>query len=78
MIEEIFPKFDFSTGNSINFKPSGGAAMAENYKAWWVYNTPYRPTRFTLRENYKCPLWTLHSQILRPSDGSERVVFKTT
>ena len=36
---------------------------------WWVYSASYGPTLFSLRENYKCLLWTLPLQSLRPSDG---------
>lgn len=29
---------------------------------WWLYNAPYGPTQFSVRENYHCSLWTLTLQ----------------
>ena len=54
--------------------------MAENCEApgafppdptWRVYSVPYGPPRFSLRESYKHPLWTLPFQSLRPPDGPD-------
>ena len=60
-MEEIFPIFNFSTGNSISFKPSGVLS--------WPKFVPY-PNLVSLQrtllshtifscENYKCLLWIL-------------------
>ena len=41
LLEERIPIFDFPNGNSINFKPSGGAVMARNFKALGFCPIPY-------------------------------------
>ena len=60
-----------------NFKPSGcciGGKMQSfwgftSYATWWIHNVPYGRTWFSPHENYKCPLWTLSLQSLRPSSA---------
>ena len=57
------------------FKPSGcfnGRKMQSSwgftsYVTWWIHDAPYGRTWFSLHENYKCPLWTLPFQSLKPS-----------
>ena len=50
-----------------------GVLMTKSYKApdstLWVYSIHYSPTRFSFRDNYKCPLWNLPLRSLRPSNS---------
>ena len=43
--------------------------MTENCKNGGFAAPPYGSTRFSLRENYKCSLWNLPLQSLKPSHG---------
>ena len=75
LLVKIFPVFDFST----SFKPSRSFNGLKWKCSWgfipdlalWIYRGPYSLTRFSFREKYKCPLWTLLLQSLRPFDSTE-------